>query len=357
MNFSILSEIIKEGFLKVAKGLVEKSEYGKVIRLSATKDSIALVTTNGETDYRWTYTKRDELDFNVESEGSVTLVAEKLLGALDYLHDRVTFCLENNLLKVAAHKVQLEIKTADIDIEILTPLKPQIRFEFNTSREIPKILHCMSDDPAKPKMTGLLVELQADADKKLVIFKAVQPNRAAKIELSYESDDAVNSKIVFPCFLAKMMSHERMLGFSIDKNMLVACFDNYEIRTPMSDIPFMNPDSAFANTASKSVEFSKSELLKALKLIKSTDKQNSIAKLAVSNDSTEITAYNEQTGRSKVTVKSGASEDFNLSLNFKFIMELISSFDTEDSIEFKTEGKIFFYKNENLHFVTTVFGA
>jgi len=358
MNFTVLFEIIKDGLAKVSKGLIEKSEYGKVIKLAATKNSISLVTTNGETDYRWTYTKQEDSDFQVDKEGSVTIVAEKLLGALDYLNGEVSMCLEDNLLKVSSNKVQLEIKTSDIDIDVISPTTPQIKFLFNSSKEIPKILHTMSDDPSKPKMLGLSVDLSSsDPEKKLITFKAIQPNRASKIELGFESVDKISKKIVVPCFLAKMMASEKMLGFSIEKNTLIACFENYEVRTPLSDIPFMNPDSAFSASATRSVNFPRAELLRALKMIKSTDKQNSVAKFSIFTDSTEITAYNEQTGRSRVSVKSESPENFNISLNFKFILELLGSLDTEDSVEFKTEGKIFVYKKDNLHFVTTVFGA
>lgn len=356
MKFTISADVMKEGLLKVAKGLAEKTEYGKVIRLAATKDAIALVSTNGETDYRWTYTQTDH--FTTDKAGEVTFVAEKLLGASEYLKDQISFTLEDNLLKVSAGKVQLEVKTVDIDIKILPVTDPEIKFTFDTAIEVPKIIHAMSDDPGKPKMLGLLIDLKTEGDSKTAVFKAVQPNRAARLELTFESDKAVTRQIVIPCFIARMMAAETMLGLSVEKNVLIASFTNYEVRTPISDIPFMNPDSAFLNQGTRTVKFSRPELAKALRLIRASDKHNNVAKFTVGSESTEITAYNEQTGKSRVTVKSDAAEKFNLSLNFKFMLDLLGSLkDGDDDIEFKTEGKIFAYKNNHLHFVTTVFGA
>jgi DNA polymerase III sliding clamp (beta) subunit (PCNA family) len=355
MKFSISAEILKEGLTKVSKGLSEKTEYGKVIRVAASKDAVSLVTTNGETDYRWTYTNTDH--FQTEDAGEVTTVAEKLLGAAEYLKDQVSFLLEDNLVKVSAGKVQLEVKTSDIDISILPPTTPDIRFSFDTALEIPKIIHAMSEDPSKPKMLGVLIDLKSEGENKAVVFKAVQPNRAAKIELTFESDDSITKQIVVPCFIAKMMSSETLKGVSMDGKTLIACFNNYEVRTPVVEIPFMNPDSAFANSGTRSVKFSRNELAKALRLIRASDKQNHLAKFQVGSDSTEISAYNEKTGKSKVTVKSNSAEKFNLSLNFKFVLDLLGSLDGDEEIEFKNEGKIFSYKNDRLHFVTTVFGA
>jgi DNA polymerase III sliding clamp (beta) subunit (PCNA family) len=355
MKFTISADVIKQGFQKVAKGLVEKTEYGKVIKLSAAKNTISLVTTNGETDYRWSYTNTDH--FQTDKAGSVTLVAEKLLGGLDYFQGKVSFCLEDNLLKVSENKVHLEIKTTDIDIDVLPPVQPDIKFSFDSSAEISKIIHCMSDDPSKPKMLGVLLDLQTDGEKKTAVLKAVQPNRASKIEVNFESEEAITKKVTIPCFLARMMASERMLGLSIDQNTLIACFENYEVRTFLSDIPFMNPDSAFASSATKSVRYSRNELLKALRLMKATDKQNTVTKFIIDKDSTEITSFNEQTGKSRITVKSETDEKISISLNSKFLLELLNSLDGEDSIEFKTEGKIFSYQNNNLHFVTTVFGV
>jgi hypothetical protein len=353
MKFTISADVMKEGLLKVSKGLSEKTEYGKVIRLSASKDAVALVTTNGETDYRWTYT--DTENFSTDKTGETTFVAEKLLGAAEYLKDEISFSLEDNLLKVSAGKVQLEVKTVDIGIKILPVTTPDIKFTFDTSIEIPKIIHAMSDDLGKPKMLGLLVDLKNEDQK--VIFKAVQPNRAAKLELVYESEKPLSKQIVIPCFVAKRMATESMRGLSIVNNTLVACFNNYEVRTPISEIPFMNPDSAFSNSGTKSVKFSRPELAKALRLIRASDKHNTVAKFTVGAESTEITSYNEHTGKSRVTVKSDSDEKFNLSLNFKFMLDLLGSLDGDEDIEFKTEGKIFAYRNNHLHFVTTVFGA
>lgn len=355
MKFSISADIIKEGLQKVSKGLSEKTEYGKVIRLSAAKDAVSLVSTNGETDYRWTYTETDH--FTTDKAGEVTFVAEKLLGASEYLKDKISFSLEDNLLKVSAGKIQLEVKTAGIQIPILPVNSPEIKFTFDTAVEIPKIIHAMSDDPGKPKMLGLLIDLKTEGSSKTAIFKAVQPNRAAKLELKFESETDVTKQIVVPCFIAKMMATETMKGISVEKNVLIASFNHYEIRTPISDIPFMNPDSAFVNQGTKSVKFTRLELAKALRLIRASDKHNNVAKFAVGSDATEITAYNEHTGKSRVTVKSSAADKFSLSLNFKFMLDLLGSLDGEDDIEFKTEGKIFSYKNNHMHFVTTVFGA
>lgn len=355
MKFTISADVFKEGLLKVSKGLSEKTEYGKVIRVASTKDAIALVTTNGETDYRWTYTNTDH--FQTDEAGEVSLVAEKLIGASEYLKDQVSVILEDNLVKVSAGKIHLEVKTDDIDISILPATSPDIRFPFSTALEIPKIIHSMGEDPSKPKMMGLLIDLKSEGDQKKVVFKAVQPNRAAKIELSFESDDAVNKQIVVPCFVAKMMASEPLRGVSLQDKTFIACFENYEVRTPAIETPFMNPDSAFSSSGNRSVKFSKNELAKALRLIKASDKQNHLAKFQVGSDSTDISAYNEKTGKSRVTVKCQSAEKFSLSLNFKFVLDLLGSLEGEDDIEFKNEGKIFTYKNDKLHFVTTVFGA
>lgn len=355
MKFTISADVLKQGLLKVSKGLSEKTEYGKVIRVSSAKDAISLVTTNGETDYRWTYTNTDH--FQTDESGEVTVVAEKLLGASEYLKDQVSISEEDNLVKVSAGKVQLEVKTSDIEIEILPKTTPDIRFDFDTSIEIPKIIHCMSEDPSKPKMMGVLIDLKSEGEEKKVIFKAVQPNRASKVELTFDSDDSVTKQIVVPCFIAKMMATEQLRGISLSGKTFIACFDNYEVRTPSVETPFMNPDSAFSNAGTRSVKFQRNELAKALRLIRASDKQNHLAKFQIGSDSTEISAYNEKTGKSKVTVKSQCSEKFNLNLNFKFILDFLGSMDGDEEIEFKNEGKIFTYKNDRAHFVTTVFGA
>jgi len=353
MKFSISADVIKEGLFKVAKCFGDKTA-SKPIHLSATKDSIALVTSTGETEYRWTYS--DSEHFSTEVCGSVTFVGDKLLGASEYLKDEVSFSFEANLLKVVSGKIALEVKTVVSDLKTIPPTQPEIKFLFDTSLEIPKIIHSMSDDTAKPKMLGILVDLKVEGENKVAIFKAVQPNRAAKIEMAYDSDSPVTRQITLPCFLARMMSTESLLGLAIDNNTLVACFRNYEVRTPLTETPFMNPDSAFTHLGDKTVKFQRLELARALRLIRSSDRQNALAKFTFGSGAADITSYNEYTGKSKVTVKSDASDKFNLSLNFKFMLDLLSSLE-EDEIEFKTEGHIFVYKSRNLHYVTTVFGT
>jgi len=215
-----------------------------------------------------------------------------------------------------------------------------------------KLLHTMYRDPSKPKMVGLLMDLNGET--KSITFKSVSPNKVSRLIEKFESDEPITTRIVLPCFLADEMGRFKLNSIGVNKSTLVAQFDNLEIQTPMQEDVFMNPDNAFNVAGEKIVKFRTPELMDALNFIKnSSSKDTRKAKFSVAEKEAEITCFTE-TGKTSERVACQGPSDLTFSVNSEYILEMLNSVKTED-IDFQITEKLLSYKEGNYHFISTLY--
>jgi DNA polymerase III sliding clamp (beta) subunit (PCNA family) len=331
---------------------LSNSNYATAIKIEATKDALKLITSNGETFYTWT---ANPSTYMVEEEGSVIAPAEKFQNIALKHAEKIEMAYMEGLLYLKCGSAKTEAKTIfEKDFPTVKVKKPEvpIRMTNDTTEMFSKLLHTMYRDPSKPKMVGMLMDLNAEG--KTVTFKSVSPNKISRLVDSYQSDEPVTTRIVVPCFLADEMGRHKVNAIGVNKSTLVTQFEQLEIQTPMQEDVFINPDNAFNIQGEKDVTFKTAELTDALTFIKnSSSKDTRKAKFSVSAKEAEITCFTE-TGKTSERVDCSTETETTFSVNSEYILEMLGSVKTEN-VEFKITEKLLSYKEGNYHYISTLY--
>lgn len=353
MNFTVEKSQLASALKQVRKVLAlnkdPKRVYANALKITATAGQLEFLGTDGET----TYSYRVKQGMTVEAEGECGVVADKFLTAVDAISEpNLSFTYDAGLLNLRAGDEHVEFKTVATDeFPTLETVATPIRFPFDSTVEFRKILHTLGRDPSKRNMMGLCSKFKSE-DGKTVTFYAVNPNKASRFTLPFESDDKVDTSIILPEDLADLSVELPLKAIGVSKSKLVANFGDFEVQTHLRDDKWINADVAFKSLDGKPVKFNRQLLLSKLKFVKAMcDKQDMKSKFTVSGDRTEISSYDEKS-KVKSAVKSNAPDKVVFSANSEYLLAFLSALNTED-VELKVSDKLISYQEPNYQFVTT----
>lgn len=328
------------------------TNYATALKIEATKESLRLITTNGETFYTWTC---PPTAYMVEEEGVVVAPAEKFQNIALKHAEKVDMALVEGQLYLKCGTARTEAKILfEKDFPNAKVKKPEtpIRFGFDSTVSMPKLLHTMFREPSKPKMLGMLMDI--NGEKHEITFKSVSPNKVSRLTDKYESDEPITTRIVLPTFLADEMGKRKVTAIGVNKSTLVAQIENLEIQTPVQEDVFINSDNAFNIQHDKVVRFSTPELVDALSFIKnSSGKDTRKAKFSLTDKEAELTCFTE-TGKTSERIACQSPGDLTFAVNSEYILEMLGTVGTAE-IDVQITEKFLSYKEGNYHYISTLY--
>ena len=356
MNFTISRRQLRAGLDAVKTAFALKKDQGSIlgtsIKVQAAGDSVTFLTSNGETFFKW---KAPE-GVQIERDGSCVANAEKLLSGSNFMGaDNVQLEYANDILYVKGGKVSLEVKTVDESKMPEPPLvEMPLRFNFDSTEFFKKVLSTMGRDVGTPRMLGMLFDFKSDGDKKVVTIKASQRNRVSRVVESFEGDDNYNIRIIVPCFLADEASKRRLLAMGSNKSTLSVQFDHLVVTTSAPEDIFVGGDEIFDIADGTELRFSHTELSEAMNFFKSvSDKQNRRTKFDIKGGTALLSTVSD-TGKSKMEINCECSGEMTLALNSEHLSDLLPTVD-KDSIALVATGRMISYKEDNYHFITSLY--
>ena len=282
------------------------------------------------------------IEAEVTESGTITIPLRLFLDSLQNNTDEIVTISSDDLsilIKSSNHQVKLKGLAAE---DYPTSQKVDVDFEFNIDQqELNKAVnHCIfatALDDTRPILTGLLFKF---IDKKLVIV-GTDGYRLAKYEVSNiegKGEFIVPKKTLLE--LQKLLDNGNTV-VSVGQNQIQFKVNKKVLISRLIDGNYPAFESIIPKIKTLEVSGAGTSLLNSLKMASLFSRESSYStQLSVEGSRLKLLAKSPHTGesQSEVAVENSSKNNFEVSLNAQYLIDVLSVYSGEFKIEFNTQG-------------------
>ncbi len=275
----------------------------------------------------------------IEKEGKITVQAKLLSDYINSLpNERIDLEVEGDNLKIKCGKAQTTVKGSSTEEFPLIPkVEKNNSFQLkvnNFKKAITQVIYAAATDESRPEISGAFLK---GGDKE-IILAATDSYRLAEKKVKTEKGNEGEGVIVPARTLMELnrilTDDIESINFFINENQILFVFDGIEMVSRLIEGQYPEYQQIIPSEGKTKVELNTQEFIKMVKTTSLFCKAgiNDIS-LEVKGDKIIVSASNSQLGEniSSLDVKV-EGEDNNIVFNYRYLLDGLSSIDTEDLI-------------------------
>jgi len=285
-------------------------------------------------------------------EGKATVNGGNFLNILRRLKDDfIEFEAIGNNLQIKQKRSNFKLPMYDANEYPSFPILENLHsLDINTMNlisSIKKITPSIDNNNPKFELNGALIDIKSQK----INFVATDTRRLAVANLENISNEA--SQIIIPkkaiVEIQKLFLDEASIKY--DETNLVISNNNYTFFTKLINGKFPDYERIIPQNLKHKFELSKSILIEAIKLVTSIESK---IKITFSNDTISFESLDDDSeSKTQIDVNIAITEEFYIAVNSKYILDFLSSTNSENIILGFNESNLPFYLEDG-NFITIV---
>ncbi|MCX8083760.1 MAG: DNA polymerase III subunit beta [Calditerrivibrio sp.] len=295
-----------------------------------------------------------QIEANVESEGSTTVICKKLLDIVKELPDssQISFNFDGSRLKITSGQANFTLATMPTEMfPAMTDIVPEYSIKVESKllyEAINKTIFCVANSSTKIEFTGLHLKVYGN---KLELHSA-DFQRISSIVLNLPEEQSDEFIINIPkktaSDLLKIIGDTLTVELHTDKKQLMVISGNIKVYSRLIDRSVKSINSLFSADTPIEVTLNKTDFLENLKKVMAIASEVTYA-VVLSFSSNSLTIYSLETeygqGIDRIENISHIGDDIDIIVNGKLLQEILNHIDSTN-VTIKMSGRrnpIFIY--------------
>ncbi len=342
MKFTIKKELLLDALNKVSKAISTKNLIPVLagIKFELKKNKLTLTASDNDITIQTSIETANEVDFKVESEGSIIIQGKYILDIVRKLPDKFINIEVVDELKILIYTENSEFNLNGISESEypnigLDESKKKIVLNASVFKNIVnQTAFASSTEESKPILTGINFNIVGD----ILECNSTDSYRLARKVVKLDKSSEDNYNIVIPShnileFSRIITDDESDVELHIFNNKILFKNNNLKFESRLINGTYPNtsnllPDDALLVVSTKLNDFY--NVIDRVSILTS-DKEKNVVTLETKGNTLILRSSSAEIGRveEKMPITKSSEEDIKISFSAKYMMEALKSFSTE----------------------------